>query len=78
MRYLCSENPYQQALMQVISPLSLGVDAPSPLSGLHVPHLRDRLSVEDQSLHRQPADCRRVYHPCATQGSPQKTDFKVR
>ncbi|MFH7357116.1 hypothetical protein RA272_13020 [Pseudomonas syringae pv. tagetis] len=33
MRYLCSENPYQQALMQVISPRSLGADAPSPCQG---------------------------------------------
>ncbi len=33
MRYLCSENPYQKALMQVISPRSLGADAPSPCQG---------------------------------------------
>ncbi|BCS45854.1 hypothetical protein Pta6605_41850 [Pseudomonas amygdali pv. tabaci] len=74
MRYLCSENTYKSALTQVILPLNLGADAPSPLSGLHVPHLRDRLSVEDQSLHRQPAECRRVYHPRATQHASEQID----
>ncbi|WP_234710523.1 type II toxin-antitoxin system HicA family toxin [Pseudomonas amygdali] len=33
MRYLYSENSYQKALMQVISPRSLGADAPSPCQG---------------------------------------------
>ncbi|RMR17043.1 hypothetical protein CFBP3846_04715 [Pseudomonas syringae pv. avii] len=33
MRYLCSENLYQPALTQVILPLILGVNAPSPSQG---------------------------------------------
>ncbi|KPW15454.1 hypothetical protein ALO83_200084 [Pseudomonas cannabina pv. alisalensis] len=33
MRYLCSENTYKFALTQVILPLKLGADAPSPCQG---------------------------------------------
>lgn len=33
MPYLCSENPYQSALTQVMLPLNLGADAPSPCQG---------------------------------------------
>ncbi|EGH19168.1 hypothetical protein Pgy4_40000, partial [Pseudomonas savastanoi pv. glycinea str. race 4] len=29
----CSENPYKKALTQVILPLNLGADAPSPSQG---------------------------------------------